>query len=176
MSIHVGMLLELTECQLMTHRLLKNFINLSKTGIVHQGLQPSTIKLDLNDVRSLMDLLKYTFINPAEETSSTTLSSDIVPTAVTRSDLENAYDKGKSTMDSFIDLCLVNMSKSIYDPLKKLRRGTLSDMNKKVKIKVKGREKQFSSQSEIFGKIALICRFARNLLVPIGVGFICTCR
>ena len=164
MSMHVGMLLELTECQLMTRRLLNNFINLSKTGIVHQGLQPSRIKLDLNDVRSLMDLLKYTFINPAEETSlMITLSSDIIPTAVTRRDLENACDKGKPAMDSFIDLRLVNISKSIYDPLKKLQRGTFSDMNEKVKIKVKRREEQFSSQSEIFGKIALICRFARNL-------------
>ena len=61
-------------------------------------------------------------------------------------------------MDTFIDLCFVNMSKSIYDPLKKLRLGTFTNMNKKVKVKVKGREVQFSSQSEIFGKIVLIAQ------------------
>ena len=105
-----------------------------------------------------MDLLKYTFINPAQQSSLITLSSGIIPTEVIRRDLENAYDKGKSAMDSFIDLRLVNMSKSIYDPLKKLRLGTFANMNKKVKVKVKGREVQFSSQSEIFGKIALIAQ------------------
>ena len=53
----------------MARRLLNNFINLSKTGIVHQDLHPSRTKRDLNDVQSVMDLLKYTFINPAEESS-----------------------------------------------------------------------------------------------------------
>ena len=61
-------------------------------------------------------------------------------------------------MDTFIDLRLVNTSKSIYDPLEKLRLGTFTNMNKKVKVKVKGKEVQFSSQSEIFGKIALIAQ------------------
>ena len=61
-------------------------------------------------------------------------------------------------MCTFIDLRLVNMRKSIQDPLKKLRLGTFTNMNKKVKVKVKGREVQFSSQSDIFGKIALIAQ------------------
>ena len=61
-------------------------------------------------------------------------------------------------MDTFIDLRLVNTSKSIYDPLEKLRLGTFTNMNKKVKVKVKGKEVQFSSQSEIFCKIALIAQ------------------
>ena len=104
----------------MACQLLNNFINLSKTGIVHQDLKPSRIKHDLNDVQSVMDLLKYTFINPAEESSLISLSVGIIPTEAIRRDLENAYDKGKSAMDTFIDLHLVNMSKSIYDPLKKL--------------------------------------------------------
>ena len=103
-----------------------------------------------------MDLLKYTFINPAEESSLISLSSGIIHTEAIRRDLEIAYDKGKSAMDTFIDLRFVNMSKSIYNPLKKLRLGTFTNMNKKVKVKVKGREVQFSSQSEIFGNIALI--------------------
>ena len=133
-------------------------INLSKNGIVHQDLQPSRIKCDLNDVQSVVDLLKYTFINPAEESSLIGLSSGIIPTEAIRRDLENAYDKGKSAMDTFIDLRLVNMSKSIYNPLKKLQLGTLTNMNKKVKLKVKGREVQFSSQSEIFGKTVLIAQ------------------
>ena len=105
-----------------------------------------------------MDLLKYTFINQAEESSLISLSSGIIPTEAIKRDLENAYDKGKSAMDTFIDLQLVNMSKSIYDPLKKLRLGTFTNMNKKMKVKVKGREVQFSSQSEIFGKVALIAQ------------------
>ena len=124
----------------MARRMLNNFINLSKTGIVHQDLHPSRTKRDLNDVQSVMDLLKYTFINPAEESSLISLSSGIIPTDTIRRDLENAYDKGKSAVDTFIDLRLVNMSKSIYDPLKKLRLGTFTNMNNKLKVKVKGRE------------------------------------
>ena len=128
---------------------VNNFINLSKTGIVHQDLQPSRMKRNLNDAQFVMDLLKYIFIN----SSWITLSCGIIPTEVIRRDLENAYDIGKSAMDSFIDLGLVNMSKSIYDPLKKLRLGTFANMNKKVKVKVKGREVQFSSQTEIFESV-----------------------
>ena len=105
-----------------------------------------------------MNLLQYSFINSAEESSLISLSGDIIPTEAIRRDLEDAYDKGKSAMDTFIDLFLVNMSKSIYNPLKKLRLGTFTNMNKKVKVKVKGRDVQFSSQSEIFGKIALIAQ------------------
>ena len=129
----------------MTRPLFNNFINLSKSGIVHQDLQPSRMKHNLNDVQSVVDLLKYTFINPAEESSLISLSSGIIPTEAIRRDLENAYDKGKSAMDTFIDLRLVNMSKSIYKPLKKLQLGTFTNMNKKVKLKVKGREVQLSS-------------------------------
>ena len=142
----------------MARPLFNNFINLSKSGIVHQDLQPSRIKHNLNDVQSVVDLLKYTFINPAEESSLISLSSGIIPTEAIRRDLENAYDKGKSAMDTFIDLCFVNMSKSICDPLKKLRLGTFTNVNKKVTVKVKGREVQFSSQSERFGKIVLIAQ------------------
>ena len=81
-------------------------------------------------------------------------------------------------MCTFIDLRLVNMSKSIQDPLKKLRLGTFTNMNKKVKVK--GREVQFSSQSDIFGKIALIAQ-ARSVdlqeifNLPIGVSSIYSC-
>ena len=35
-------------------------------------------------VQSVMDPLKYTFINPAEESSSISLSSDIIPTEAIR--------------------------------------------------------------------------------------------
>ena len=61
-------------------------------------------------------------------------------------------------MDTFIDLRLMNMRKSIYNLLKKLRLSTFTSMSKKVKVKVKGREVQFPFQSEIIGKIALIAQ------------------
>ena len=63
----------------------------------------------------------------------------------------------------------MNLTKSIYEPIKKLRLGTFSDLKKKVPVKVKGKVLQFSAQSEIFGKIALVSQSRRIDLKDVAI-------
>ena len=66
---------------------------------------------------------------------------------------------GKEAMEHVINSLLVSLEKSIYDSIKKLKSGTFSNKTKKVPVKLRGRDVQFSIQSEIFGKIALISQY-----------------
>ena len=103
-----------------------------------------------------MNLLKETMINPVEEKSPISISSGISPTDKIKNSLGKAYSMGKEAMKHFINSCLVSFEKSIYDPIKKLKLGMFSNMAKRVTVKLRGREIQFSVQNEIFGKTALI--------------------
>ena len=103
-----------------------------------------------------MNLLKETMINPVEEKSLISISSGISPTDKIKDSLGKAYSMGKEAMKHFINSRLVSFEKSIYDPIKKLKLGMFSNMEKRVTVKLRGREIQFSVQNEIFGKIALI--------------------
>ena len=103
----------------MARRMLNNFVNLSKNGIIHQNLQPNEITRDLKDVRSVIDLHKFTFVNIVEESNLINLSSGMVLSEAIRRGLENAYDKGKVVRDTFIDCRLVSLTKLICDPIMK---------------------------------------------------------
>lgn len=103
----------------MARRMLNNFVNLSKNGIIHQNLQPSGITRDLKDVRSVINLHKFTFVNIVEESNLINLSSGIVLSEAIRRGLENAYDKGKVVRDTFTDCRLVSLTKLKYDPIMK---------------------------------------------------------
>ena len=70
--------------------------------------------------------------------------------------LGKAYSMGNEAMGHFINSHLVSLEKSIYDSIKKLKVGTFSKMTKRVTVKLRGRDIQFSVQSEIFCKITLI--------------------
>ena len=138
----------------MARRMLNNFVNLSKNGLIHQNLQPSWITRDLKDVRSVIDLHKFTFVNIVEESNLINLSGGIVLSEAIRRGLENAYDKGKVVRDTFTDCRLVSLTKLIYDPIMKHLliwiRKWRSRLTKEFKV---------SSQSKIFGKIAVIAQF-----------------
>ena len=135
---------------------MHQFIKFDHNTNSHKDIQPSRIRKDLNDVETLISLLKETFVNPMEERQLIALSSGILPTEEVSKDLNKAYDHGKNALDVFIKDRLVDLSVSIYEPIKKLRLGTFSTMKKTKSVKVKGKEVQFSTQSGIFGKVALI--------------------
>ena len=59
-------------------------------------------------------------------------------------------------MEHFINSRLVSLAKSIYYPTKRFKLGIFSKMTKKVTVKLRGRDVQFSMQSKILGEIALI--------------------
>ena len=103
-----------------------------------------------------MNLLKETMINPVEEKSLLSISSGISATDKIKDSLGKACNMGKEAKEHFINCRLVTLEKYMYDPIKKLKLGTFSNMTKRVAVKLRGRDVQFSLQSEIFGKIAPI--------------------
>ena len=86
-----------------------------------------------------MNLLKETIINPVEEKSLLNRSSGISPTDKIKDSLGRAYRMGKEAIKRFISSRLVSLEKSIYNPIKRLKLGTFSNMTKRVTIKLRGR-------------------------------------
>ena len=120
----------------MAHHQIHRFVNLASNGSkIHHDLQSTRIRRDLKDGQSVMDLLTGTLVNPLEENSS-----GISPSEKIQEDLHQAYSFGKNAMENFINDCLVKLSKSIYEPIKKLKLGTFTTMTKKVNVNIKGRE------------------------------------
>ena len=140
----------------MGRQLMHEFINMNSFGKIHQDLKNKRISRDLNDVQVIMNHLKETMINPVEEKSLMSISSRISPTDKIKGSLGKACSMGKEAMEHFINFRLVSYEKSIYDPIKKLESGIFSNISKRVIVKLRGKDVQFSVQSEIFGKIVLI--------------------
>ena len=84
------------------------------------------------------------------------LSTGIAPADKIKKDLLDAHATGESAMNKFIHERLVNQTTQYFEPLKKLKLGTFSAMKKVVKVQTNGKVVQFSAQSNIFGKIALV--------------------
>ena len=100
------------------------------------------------------------FINPFEEAELTSLSSGIIQTEKALTDLMEAEKIGEKELVNFQQERLYSDEVNFYDPIKKLKLGTFSKLiTKAVKIKSSGKIAQFSVQSNIFGKIALIQHF-----------------
>ena len=129
----------------MARQVLNSFVNLFKSDMIYQNLQPSRIKQEV----------KFTFISPAEEPSLINLSSGKVPNKTIRRQSKNVHDNRKDVMATFMDWRLVSSNKSIYHPIKKIEIIFFYNMVKKVMVKVK-KKLQFLSRSKIFWKIALI--------------------
>ena len=140
----------------MGRQLMHEFINMNSFGKIHQDLKNKRISRDLNDVQAIMNLLKETMINPVKEKSLMSISSRISPTDKIKGSLGKAFSMGKKAMEHFINFRLVSYEKSTYDPIKKLKSGIFSNMSKRVIVKLRGKDVQFSLQNEIFGKIILI--------------------
>ena len=104
----------------------------------------------------MFDLLNESLINPVERKELVSLSSGVFPGNQIVADLDQAYEKGKKSMENFINDRLISLEKSIYTPIKKLRLGTFSKIKKQVTVKIKGKNVQFNYQSDLFGKIVLI--------------------
>ena len=97
------------------------------------------------------------FINPFEERELISLSSGAIPTDKVISDLLDVKKIGERELLKFQDERLKNQTINFYEPLKKMKLGTFSTLLKKsVKVKMSGKVVHFSTQSNIFGKIALI--------------------
>ena len=118
------------------------------------------IQRDHADVQAVQDTISSMFINPFEEMELISLSSGSIPTDKVPSDLLDAKKIGERALVKFQDERLKIQAINIYDPLNKMKLGTFSNLLKKsVKVKTSGKVVQFSTHSNIFGKIALIQQF-----------------
>ena len=84
------------------------------------------------------------------------LSSGLIPTEKAASDMLEAEAKGETEVLKFIDERLVNQSIDFFHPLKRLKLGSFTTVLKKTVKMKSGMVVQFSVQSDIFGKIAII--------------------
>ena len=135
---------------------MQEFLSL-KSSSTHPDLLPSRIQGDQSDVQAVQDTITSMFINPFEEMELISLSSGVIPTDKVTSDLLDAKKIGERELLKFQDERLKNQTINFYEPLKKMKLGTFSTLLKKsVKVKTSGKVVQFSTQSNIFGKIALI--------------------
>ena len=116
-----------------------------KSSSKHHDLSPSRINKDQCDVQAVYDTISSIFVNPFSEMDLVSLSTGVAPSELITQDLLNAQSVGEKSMKEFID-----------DPLKKLKLGTFSSMKKVVKVQTNGKTVQFSAQSNIFGKVAIV--------------------
>ena len=104
----------------------------------------------------MKDIITSMFINPLEEIELISLSSEVSPPENVALDLLQVHNKGHAEMEKFVDESLVNQIVGFYEPLKRLKLGTLTKLKKKSVKTKEGKIIQFSAQSAIFGKTAII--------------------
>ena len=119
-------------------------------------LFPSRIKRDQADVSTVQEVITKMFVNPFEEMELISLSSGVFPLENVAFDLLEAHTKGENKMEKFINERLVEQKVGFYEPLKRLKLGTLTKMMKRPVKTKDGKILQFSAQRQIFGKIAII--------------------
>ena len=135
------------------------FLSLTSDQI-HPDLNPTRIKRDQKDVLAVKETIISLFINPFEEMELISLSSGIIPTEKVTADLLDAELIGEGELVKFQKERLSDQNVNFYDTIKKLKLGTFTQLTaKSVKIKKSGKVAQFTAQSNIFGKIALIQQF-----------------
>lgn len=84
------------------------------------------------------------------------LSTGTASTDKIKTNLLDAHAIGETTMNKFIHEREVNTTTQFSEPLRKLKVGTFSSMKKAIKVQTNSKDLQFSAQSNIFGRIALI--------------------
>ena len=114
------------------------------------------MKRDQADVSTVQEVITNMFVNPFEEMELISLSSGVLPPENVAIDLLEAHTKGENEMAKCIDERLVKQTVGFYEPIKRLKLGTFTKMMKRSVKTKDGKIVQFSTQSEIFGKIAII--------------------
>ena len=144
---------------------LQEYLYLNSNSSKHPDLLPSRIRRDIKDVHGVHDTIRTLFVNPFDDMELVSISSGIIPSEKVTYDLLNAKTIGEQELLKFQSERLEKQTINFNEPLKKLKLGTFSSLLKKtVKLK-NGRVVQFTSQSDIFGKIALLQQ-SRDIDLP----------
>ena len=129
---------------------------------VHHDLSPKCIQRDEENVKAIINVINENFISPFEEQELISFSSGILPTEKTTSDLLTAEEKGLSALNTFIEERLVKQATDFYEPIKKLKLSTFSNLKKSVKIKIQDKIVQLTAEKSVFGRIAMMSQH-RNI-------------
>ena len=125
----------------------------------HPDLSPARIKRDQKDVQTVKDTIDSMFINPFEECDLISLTSGIAPTEEVTDQLLDAEMLGENAFVKFQQERLESNEVDFFAKLTRLNLGSFTKLLKKTVKMKNGKETQFTTQSNIFGKIALIQQF-----------------
>ena len=114
------------------------------------------MRRDEEDVKAIVNIVNESFISPFKEQELVSLSNGVLPTEKTTSDLLTAEEKGLSALNTFIGERLVKQTTNFYEPIKKLKLSTFSNLKESVKIKMQDKIVQLTAEKNIFGRIAMM--------------------
>ena len=107
------------------------------------------MRRDEEDVKAIINIINESFISPFEEQELVSLSNGVLPTEKTTSDLLTAEEKGLSALNTFTEEQLVKQTTYFYEPIKKLKLSTFSNLKKSVKIKMQDKMVQLTAEKNI---------------------------
>ena len=122
----------------------------------HDDLYISRIKRDTEDVCSVVEILSDTFTSHFTDGQLVCISNGLVATELCES-LMNAKTHGGNTMTTSIKKRLEEGATiDFFEPLKKLRLKTFSNLRKVVKVGVKDRMVPLKIHRDLFGQMVII--------------------
>ena len=137
---------------------MQEFLSMSKNS-KHPDLSPARIRRDQKDVKTVKDTIDSMFVNPFDEVDLISITSGVAPTTEVCDQLIDAEMLGENALVKFQQERLESHEVDFFATLTKLNLGTFTKLLKKTVKMMNGNEAQFSAQSNIFGKIALIQQF-----------------
>ena len=142
-------------------RQLRNMISIDGSKFAHPDLQKTRIKRDENDVKSLMDLMENSWLNPwcPDENDLVHLSTGYVAPSNVTKDLLSAHEVGEAEYQKFKKTRLEEDPPPVkfHEKMKKLKLKTFSDVNAKRTYR-KGRAKEvvLKADRNLFGHMILV--------------------
>ena len=124
-------------------RNLRDMINLHSPGISHADLEPSRMRKDETNVKSIGDTLDKNWANPFSVPNElVSLSTSSVAPESVQQDLLNAKKQGEHAYKAFrMERLTSNQpSKQFHDRLQKLKLKTFSDVKKSRKVKASNKD------------------------------------
>ena len=128
---------------------LQAYINYNQQIYKHADLYPSRIKKDEDDVQSILKTINESFIDPFNDLGLLSISSGVIAMSKVETDCLSANQYGKKAMEKFISC---DATHSLFDPMKKQKLSTFTNINCKVKDKMI----PLQSSKELLSKIAMI--------------------
>lgn len=143
-------------------RQLRDMTGLGGTQFNHADLQYSRIQKDEKDIKSLVDLMENSWINPLspDQTDLVSLSTGTLAPSDITNDLLNARQFGEEAYHNFKTNRLEKDPPTVkfHDKLTKLNLKTFNHMNKKKVSKAKSKEVVLKADRNLFGHMVIVAQ------------------